>query len=43
MDHVLKMMETHAKTLEAQVNERTKQLNEEMKKSDVLLYRMLPP
>uniref|UniRef100_A0A914VLK1 Guanylate cyclase n=1 Tax=Plectus sambesii TaxID=2011161 RepID=A0A914VLK1_9BILA len=42
MDHVMNMMEKYAVTLEQQVEERTKQLVEEQKKSDVLLYRMLP-
>uniref|UniRef100_A0A914VG19 Guanylate cyclase n=1 Tax=Plectus sambesii TaxID=2011161 RepID=A0A914VG19_9BILA len=42
MDHVLQMMEKYAGSLEEQVEERTKQLVEEQKKSDVLLYRMLP-
>uniref|UniRef100_A0A914VH01 Guanylate cyclase n=1 Tax=Plectus sambesii TaxID=2011161 RepID=A0A914VH01_9BILA len=42
MDHVLNMMEKYAATLEQQVDERTKQLAEEQKKSDILLYRILP-
>jgi guanylate cyclase len=42
MDHVLSMMEKYAVTLEQQVDERTKQLAEEQKKSDILLYRILP-
>uniref|UniRef100_A0A914XHD1 Guanylate cyclase n=1 Tax=Plectus sambesii TaxID=2011161 RepID=A0A914XHD1_9BILA len=42
MDHVMSMMESYAGTLEEQVEERTKQLVEEQKKSDILLYRMLP-
>uniref|UniRef100_A0A914V6Q0 Guanylate cyclase n=1 Tax=Plectus sambesii TaxID=2011161 RepID=A0A914V6Q0_9BILA len=42
MDHVMSMMESYAGTLEEQVEERTKQLTEEQKKSDILLYRMLP-
>ncbi|CDO41085.1 Receptor-type guanylate cyclase gcy-17 [Caenorhabditis elegans] len=42
MDHVFNMLETYASTLEEEVNERTKELVEEQKKSDVLLYRMLP-
>lgn len=42
MDHVLNMMERYAGTLESQIGERTKQLVEEKKKSDLLLYRMLP-
>ncbi|GMR44717.1 hypothetical protein PMAYCL1PPCAC_14913, partial [Pristionchus mayeri] len=42
MDHVFNMMEQYAGTLEEEVIERTKELVEEKKKSDVLLYRMLP-
>lgn len=42
MDHVLKMMEKYAGNLEATVADRTRQLTEEMKKSDLLLYRLLP-
>ncbi len=42
MDHVLKMMEKYAGSLEQTVSDRTKQLTDEMKKSDLLLYRMLP-
>ncbi|CAI5452523.1 unnamed protein product [Caenorhabditis angaria] len=42
MDHVFNMLETYASTLEEEVSERTKELVEEKKKSDVLLYRMLP-
>ena len=42
MDHVMNMMERYAGTLEQEVEERTKELLEEKKKSDILLYRMLP-
>lgn len=42
MDNILKMMETHANNLESTVNERTRMLLEEKKKTDVLLYRLLP-
>lgn len=42
MDHVFNMLETYAGTLEEEVAERTKELVEEKKKSDLLLYRMLP-
>jgi len=42
MDHVLKSMEAHSKNLETQVNDRTKMLADEMRKSEDLLYRMLP-
>ncbi|KAF1768995.1 hypothetical protein GCK72_000808 [Caenorhabditis remanei] len=42
MDHVFNILETYASNLEGEVEERTKELVEEKKKSDVLLYRMLP-
>ncbi|KAL6744152.1 hypothetical protein Aduo_017115 [Ancylostoma duodenale] len=42
MDYVFNMLETYASNLESEVEDRTKQLVEEKKKSDVLLYRMLP-
>ncbi|EFP05972.1 hypothetical protein CRE_04898 [Caenorhabditis remanei] len=42
MDHVFDMLETYASTLENEVSERTKELVEEKRKSDVLLYRILP-
>ncbi|KAH7730270.1 Protein GCY-4 [Aphelenchoides avenae] len=42
MDHVFNMLEQHAASLEEEVEERTKELVEEKKKSDILLYRMLP-
>ncbi|KIH66801.1 adenylate/guanylate cyclase catalytic domain protein [Ancylostoma duodenale] len=42
MDYVFNMLESYATTLEGEVAERTKELIEEKKKSDVLLYRMLP-
>uniref|UniRef100_A0A914PIK8 guanylate cyclase n=1 Tax=Panagrolaimus davidi TaxID=227884 RepID=A0A914PIK8_9BILA len=42
MDHVFNMLESYASSLEEEVEERTKELVEEKKKSDVLLYRMLP-
>uniref|UniRef100_A0A1I7U8C7 Guanylate cyclase n=1 Tax=Caenorhabditis tropicalis TaxID=1561998 RepID=A0A1I7U8C7_9PELO len=42
MDHVFDMLEKYASTLEEEVTERTKELVEEKKKSDVLLHRMLP-
>ena len=42
MDHVFNMMEQYANNLEQEVESRTKELVEEKKKSDVLLYRMLP-
>ncbi|KAH7691351.1 guanylyl cyclase [Aphelenchoides avenae] len=42
MDHVFAMLEQYATSLEEEVEERTKELVEEKKKSDMLLYRMLP-
>lgn len=42
MDHVFNVLESYASTLEDEVAERMKELQEEKKKSDVLLYRMLP-
>ena len=35
-------MEQYATSLEQEVDDRTKELMEEKKKSDILLYRMLP-
>ncbi|KAH7718324.1 Protein GCY-20 [Aphelenchoides avenae] len=42
MDHVFNLLEQYAGTLEEEVQDRTKELVEEKKKSDLLLYRMLP-
>ena len=42
MENVLNMMEKYAYNLEEIVEERTQQLMEEKKKTDRLLYRMLP-
>ncbi|VDM66152.1 unnamed protein product [Strongylus vulgaris] len=42
MDHVFKMMENYANSLEDEVEARTKELVDEKKKSDLLLSRMLP-
>ena len=42
MDHVFNMLESYAGSLEEEVEARTSELVEEKKKSDVLLYRMLP-
>uniref|UniRef100_A0A914C5T5 guanylate cyclase n=1 Tax=Acrobeloides nanus TaxID=290746 RepID=A0A914C5T5_9BILA len=42
MDHVFNMLEQYASNLEQEVDERTKELVAEKKKSDILLYRMLP-
>lgn len=42
MDNILGMMEKYAYNLEEIVEERTQQLVEEKKKTDRLLFRMLP-
>ncbi|CAD5113975.1 DgyrCDS3138 [Dimorphilus gyrociliatus] len=42
MDNMLRMMEKYATNLEGLVEQRTKELVEEKKKTDLLLYRMLP-
>ncbi|CAJ0589460.1 unnamed protein product [Cylicocyclus nassatus] len=42
MDHVFKLMEQYANSLEEEVQARTKELVDEKKKSDNLLCRMLP-
>lgn len=42
MDNILNMMEKYAFNLEEIVEERTQQLVEEKKKTDRLLFRMLP-
>lgn len=42
MDHVFQILEQYAVSLEEEVEERTKELVEEKKKSDLLLHRMLP-
>ena len=39
---MVKMMEKYANDLEDLVADRTRELNEEKKKTDELLYRMLP-
>ena len=39
---MVKMMEKYANNLEELVAEKTIQLTEEKKKTDLLLYRMLP-
>ena len=43
MDNVIEMMEAYATNLEEIVQSRTAELEEEKKKTDLLLYRMLPP
>lgn len=42
MDNMMDMMERYANNLEEIVQERTAQLEEEKKKTEMLLYRMLP-
>ncbi|PIO62275.1 hypothetical protein TELCIR_16177, partial [Teladorsagia circumcincta] len=42
MDYVFSMMEKYAASLEEEVEQRTKELVVEKKKSDILLHRMLP-
>ncbi|EGT31147.1 CBN-GCY-4 protein [Caenorhabditis brenneri] len=42
MDHVFSMLEDYTSSLELEVEERTKELKLEKKKSDILLGRMLP-
>uniref|UniRef100_A0A0K0EFB5 Guanylate cyclase n=2 Tax=Strongyloides stercoralis TaxID=6248 RepID=A0A0K0EFB5_STRER len=42
MDHMFGIMEQYASNLEQEVEERMKELIEEKKKADILLYRMLP-
>ncbi|KAL3112864.1 hypothetical protein niasHT_015570 [Heterodera trifolii] len=42
MDYVYGMLEQYDSSLEQEVEERTKELVEEKRKSDILLYRMLP-
>uniref|UniRef100_A0AC35UFY4 Guanylate cyclase n=1 Tax=Rhabditophanes sp. KR3021 TaxID=114890 RepID=A0AC35UFY4_9BILA len=42
MDHVFGMLEDYAASLEEDIQERTKELVEEQKKADALLFRMLP-
>lgn len=38
----MKIMEKYATDLEEVINERTQQLLEEKRKTDVLLYKMMP-
>lgn len=42
MDNMIAMMEKYTDHLEEIVSERTKELHEEKKKTDELLFRMLP-
>ena len=42
MDNMLSMMEKYANNLEEIVQQRTSELVEEKKKTDMLLYSMLP-
>jgi class 3 adenylate cyclase len=42
IDYVMSMMEQYASSLEQEVEERTRELVDEKRRSDVLLYRMLP-
>ena len=43
MDSMIQKLESYATNLEEVVEQRTCQLVEEKKKTDTLLYRMLPP
>jgi len=43
MDSMLKKLEKYADNLENIVQQRTAELIEEKRKTDILLYRMLPP
>jgi hypothetical protein len=42
MDHIINMMEKYTNNLEELVEQRTSQLVHEKKKTDSLLYSMLP-
>lgn len=42
MDHMITMMEKYQTHLEELVDERTEELNEEKKRTETLLHRMLP-
>lgn len=42
MDYIFNLLESNAADLEQQVDDRTRELLQEKKKSDILLYRMLP-
>ena len=43
MDHVLAKLEKYSNNLEAIVGQRTSELQDEKRKTDMLLNRMLPP
>lgn len=43
MDQVVRMLEKYASNLEGIVAERTQKLNDEKRKTEQLLHRMLPP
>ncbi len=43
MDNMVQKLERYANNLEEIVQQRTAELVEEKKKTDLLLYRMLPP
>ncbi|XP_055862897.1 atrial natriuretic peptide receptor 1-like isoform X2 [Biomphalaria glabrata] len=43
MDNMLQMLESYSSNLELLVNERTEELEAEKRKTDTLLYQMLPP
>lgn len=42
MDHMITMMEKYQTHLEELVDERTEELKEEKKRTEILLHRMLP-
>ena len=42
MDHMFAILEKHAANLEDEVETRMQELVDEKKKSDILLYKMLP-
>lgn len=42
MDHLMSMLEKYTSNLEKIVGERTAQLSEERRRTDMLLYQMLP-
>ncbi|KAI0212698.1 Retinal guanylyl cyclase 1 [Lamellibrachia satsuma] len=43
IDNMLRMMETYTNNLEDAITARTKELTHEKEKTDMLLYRMMPP